>query len=56
MKPRIDAPRQMALVVRNAEMLNAAFHGLKANPGSLKKMFGRGDEALPAGFPIHQYL
>ena len=40
MKPRIDALQQMALVARNAEMLNATFHSLKANPGALKKMFG----------------
>ena len=40
MKPRLDALQQMALVARNAELLNATFHGLKANPGALKKMFG----------------
>ncbi|HOG08048.1 MAG TPA: NAD(P)/FAD-dependent oxidoreductase [Syntrophales bacterium] len=40
MKPRLDALQQMALVARNAEMLNATFQSLKANPAALKKMFG----------------
>jgi flavin-dependent dehydrogenase len=40
MKPRLDALQQLALIARNAEMLNATFQSLKANPSALKKMFG----------------